>query len=67
MTLDQIKQQCLRMKAGEERTFTLDEEPARGELASLTIDLNDEKRDGTIVSFRRTSRTLYAQCTRLEN
>lgn len=62
MTLDQVYDECMKMKPGERKTFTLDQEPGFGEITILLGKIAVNKHDNTAVSLRRSDLTLSAHC-----
>ena len=62
MTIPELYDVCLKMKAGTVQTVTLDEEPCHGELGTLRFELIKFRKDGTMFSFSHSGTQVVVQC-----
>jgi|WetSurSiteA1Bulk_404760.scaffolds.fasta_scaffold11874_2 hypothetical protein len=66
MTLDEVYEECIKMKKDERRFFELDHDPKSGELNVLVVKiaLGRKAHDGCVVALNRSERHLSAYCLR---
>ncbi len=62
MTFDQIKDECMRMQVGEQKSYTLQDIATLHQLRALLTASNIQRTDGLAISLRVSDLSLIVSC-----